>query len=222
MKVKAILAGSVLLMGCAETAVVGPGGEGPATVAEVVCEADGSTTILTPRVLAQPDGVHVHAVSHLDEWASLNGFGFDIENGETDFVVDIPPGVINEACWPYSLHETLEEPATQPIHVLDPEGSYVDDDVQCSGSIGSYTADFAEAPLDQGPVPLDEARARLEGLQEGDEVRHAGYPGQTDRSVIVIRDEEVVASFSFVTFGGGGWAIAGATICESSGISQGY
>ena len=67
-------------------------------------------------------------------------------------------------------------------------------------------------------MPLDVARAKITGLQADDEVVRAGYPEEGDAGVAVRRDGTVVASFSFVTFDGEDWAIAGATICESSGL----
>ena len=221
MNVTAMLLGSVLLAGCAESSV-GPEGQGTPSVAEVVCEADGSTTVLTPEVLAQTDGVHVHVVSDLDEPASVGGFGFDVEPGEKDWVSHAAPGSVDAACYAYSDHDTGEEPPAAPIEILDPEGFYVDGEIDCTGEMSSSISDFAETPMAVGPVPLQQARDRIQGLDEDDEVLHAGYPEQFDAKVIVRRNLEVVASFSFVTFDGEEWVVEGSTICESSGINQGY
>ena len=114
MKVISVIALSICLTGCAETAD-GLGGEGPATVAEVICEANGSTTVLTPEVVVQPDGVHVHLVSHLDEPAEMIDLGHDVEPGETRWVSHAPPGTIETACNPFSQHGSGEEPTTTPI-----------------------------------------------------------------------------------------------------------
>jgi hypothetical protein len=226
--VKAILAAvilSVVLVGCADAPPPVP--ERPANdsagapdVAEIVCEADGSTTVRTPQVVVQPDGVHVRILSRLDEPASINGFGFDVDHGERTHVAGIAPGVIRTACWPFSQHGTGEEPPTSPIEVLDPGGTFVSGELDCAGMASSMIADFMEAPLDAGPVPLDEARRRITGLQPEDALVHTGYPEDDDPGVAVRRDGEVVATFGFVTFDGERWSIAGATICESSGISH--
>jgi hypothetical protein len=49
-------------------------------VARIACEADGATSVLTPEVLAQQrDGVHLVVDSQLDEGASLNGLGLDVD-----------------------------------------------------------------------------------------------------------------------------------------------
>jgi hypothetical protein len=213
----------VLFVACADPPA--PGEEGPPNVpavvpdvAEIVCEADGSTTVRTPQVVVQPDGIHVHVVNRLDEPASVNGFGFDIDEGDTTHVTGRAPAVIQTACWPFSQHSG-EEPTTTPLEVLDPEGIYVDGEIECTGMASSMVADFSEAPIDDATIPLDAARAAIEGLEESDEVSYAGYPAQRG-PVIVVREERVVASFGFSTFDREHWVVASATICESSGLSS--
>jgi hypothetical protein len=225
--VKAILVAlilSVVLVGCADAPPPIP--ERPANdpagipdVAEIVCEADGSTTVRTPQVVVQPDGIHVRILSRLDEPASINGFGFDIEEGDMSHVTGRAPGVIQTACWPFSRHGG-EEPATTPLEVLDPQGIYVDGEIECTGMASSMVADFIEAPIDDATIPLDAARAAIEGPEDTDEVRYAGYPARRG-PVIVLREERVVASFGFSTFDREHWVVASATICESSGLSSG-
>jgi hypothetical protein len=190
-------------------------------VAEIVCEADGSTTVRTPEVVVQPDGIHVRVISRLDEPASVGELGRDVEPGETIFVSTRAPGRVDGACYPYSQHDSGQEPSSAWIEVLDPEDTFVNGEIECSGVASDMIADFAELPLDAGPVPLDVARARITGLRPDDQVVHTGYPEQDEAGVAVRRDGAVVASFSFVTFDGEDWAIAGATICESSEISHG-
>ncbi|HZB00528.1 MAG TPA: hypothetical protein VE800_00280 [Actinomycetota bacterium] len=223
--IRAAVIVSVVLVACADAPP--PVREGPASeptgvpdVAEIVCEADGSTTVRTPRVVVQSDGVHVRILSRLDEPASINGFGFDIDQGEKTHVAGVAPGVIRTACWPFSQHGSGEEPPTSPIEVLDPDGTFVSGELDCAGMASSMIVDFMEAPLEAGPVPLDEARQRITGLQPDDGVVHRGYPEDDDPGVAVRRDGEVVATFGFVTFDGERWSIAGATICESSGIGH--
>jgi hypothetical protein len=191
-------------------------------VAEIICEADGSTTILTPRVLVQPDGVHVHTVSHLDEPAEIIDLSHDVDPGETEWVSHTPPGTVETACNPFSQHDSGEAPPTVPVEILDPDGIYVTGEIQCSGTSSAGIGDFAEAPLDVGPVPLGEARAAIRGLDDDDQLLHAGYPKQRDASVIVRRHGQIVASFGFVTFDGQEWVIEGSQICTSSGLSYPY
>jgi hypothetical protein len=177
--------------------------------------------VRAPQVVLQPDGIHVHVVSRLDEPAQLIGLRRDVEPGETDYVSTSPPGRVGVSCYPYSQHESPEEPARMPLEVLDPEGIYVDGDIECTGTSWSSTADFAELPLEVGPVPLDVARATIEGLGPDDEVLYAGYPEHAQRAVIVRRGGAVVATFSFVTLDGDKWSVAGSQGCSSSGIAWG-
>jgi hypothetical protein len=188
-------------------------------VAEIVCEADGSTTVETPEVLVQADGIHVHVVNHLNEPASVGAFGLDAEPGETDFVSVAAPGSVDAACYPYSEHSGGEEPAAQPVSVLDPEGTYVGGELKCSGTSTGTINDFFRPSLEVGPVPLGDARAAIKGLQAGDELIRTGYPKQPHRGIVVSREGVLVASFSFVTFDGEEWLVEGSNICSSSGLS---
>ena len=219
----AAFAGSVLLMGCAES-VAGPEGEGTPDVVEVVCEADGSTTVLTPKVMVQRDGIHVHLVSHLDEPAEIIDLGNDVEPGETRWVSQAPPGMVETACNPFSQHGSSGAPPTTPVEILDPDGLYLDGELDCGflGGSWSMVGDFAEAPREGVVVPLDQATAAIRGLEDADEVRYSGYPASGDRQVVVVRDGAIVASFEFVTFDGKEWVAAGATGCSGTGIEAGH
>jgi hypothetical protein len=192
---------------------------GPAapTVARIVCEADGSTTILTPRVLVQRDGVHVRVLSHLDEPASINGWGSDVDPGNSTWTFGGAPSVVRTACWRFSDHDTLVEPATQPIEVLDPEGFFVVGDLECDGQSIGLVSDYFQEPDRAGPVPLDIARRKIRGLEAADEVRYTGYPQEADPAVIVIRAGQVIGSFSFARFDGQ-WDIPGGSYCDGVGI----
>ena len=197
--------------------------EGVPDVAELVCEADGSTTVRTPKVVVQPDGIHVLVVSRLDEPASVGLLGRDVEPGRTEFVSVRPPGRVNAACYPFSQHDSGEEPPTSSIEILDPEEVYENGEIECEGMSRIGVADFAELPRDDlGPVPLDIARAKIEGLEPSDEVSYAGYPDDEDRAVVVRRDGLIVARFDFVTMNGERWFAAGWEICDPSGLSSEY
>ncbi|HET9672166.1 MAG TPA: hypothetical protein VFQ40_04885, partial [Actinomycetota bacterium] len=177
------------------------------------------TTIRTPQVLVQPDGIHVHVVSHLHESASVLGLTNDVDPGETEYVSTASPGVIEVGCHPFSQHaEGGDDPAMVHLEALDPEGIYRDGEIQCSGMTSSSIGDFAEAPLEGLRVPIEAARPKIHGLEDDDEVFHVGYPEQADARVAVRRDGQVVATFSFVTFDGEEWVIEGSSICGSSGL----
>jgi hypothetical protein len=215
----AVAALCVLGAACANAS--GPGGSPEndvPTVAGIVCKADGSTRVRTPQVLVQPDGIHVRVVSHLDEPASVGELGRDVEPGETTFVSTRPPGEIDAACYPYSQHDDGTEPLKVPFQALDPDGSYVDGEIQCTGMMSGMIGDFFERPLEGVRVPIEAARAKIRGLDDDDQVVHVGYPEQPAPQVAVRRDGQVVATYSFVTFDGEGWVIGGSSICESSGL----
>ncbi|MGZ8619375.1 MAG: hypothetical protein ACXWYE_05690 [Actinomycetota bacterium] len=203
--------------GCADPAPAGQDASSAPALAVIECEADGSTTIGTPEVQAQPDGVHVRVVSHLDEPASINGWGFDVVTGTSRWTFGSRPGVVETACWPYSGHGK-EEPATQPIEILDPSGLFVDGELDCEGMWSSSVSDYASEPdADAPPIPLDEARSMVRGLLPGDQVRYAGYPQEPDQGVIVVRDGRVIASLRFARFGGR-WSSPGGSICVDDEI----
>lgn len=216
---------SLSLAGCANAP--GPGEGGPSNdvptgvpdVAEIVCEADGSTTVQTPQVAVQPDGIHVHVVSDLEEPAELIGLRRDVDAGRTIFVSTSAPGSLEIGCNPFSQHGPGgDEPTLVPMEVFDPEGLFVGGEVACSGTASSMIADFFEQPLDAGSVPLGVARESIRGLRPSDDVLHLGYPDQDGRQVAVRREGEIVATFDFVTFDGDEWQIASNHICSSSGL----
>jgi hypothetical protein len=206
-----------VFLGCADARSGVSPGDVP-TVAEVVCEADGSTRVKTPEVVVQADGVHVHLLSRLDEPAEIIGLGRDVDPGESDWVSVAPPGSVDVGCNPFSLHGTGEEPSTTPMELLDPEGLYVPGELQCTGMARYGIGDFAEPPLEGLRVPIEAARAKIHGLDDDDEVFHIGYPEQPDAAVAVRQNGQIVATFSFVTFDGREWVIEGSSVCASSGL----
>lgn len=211
-----------LLMACADAPGIGApssdGGVNLPSVAVVECLRDGSTEVRTPQVLVQPDGVHLRVVNHLDEAASLNGWGMDVDPGPSRHVSGVAPGTVETACWPFSDHGSGIEPSTHSIEILDPDSTFVDGEVQCAGQAMSWVADHFTAPDPQaGRVPLHVARSALRGLEDDDEIGYSGYPSAEDPSVIVVRDGEVVASLGFARFDGE-WSSPGGTICADTDI----
>ena len=184
-----------------------------------MCEADGSTTLASSEVLARSDGVHLRVESLLDEPASLNGFGLDVDPGVSTRVVGGAPGELEVACWPFSRHGG-KEPATTPLTVVDPTGTYVSAEVECGdGMASSMIGDLAGAPFDDGPPPLDEVHAAIHGLREDDVLAYAGYPDDPG-SVVVLRDGKVVASFGLVKMKqDSDWIAAGYTKCEEADLT---
>ena len=84
-------------------------------------------------------------MSHLDEPASINGWGFDVDSGTSRWTLGSRPGVVQTACWPFSDHGK-KEPATEPIEIVDPSGLFVDGELDCEGGVSmGWTADSASA-----------------------------------------------------------------------------
>lgn len=209
-----------VLATCANAPPSAPSAEPAAnvpTVATIVCEADGTITVETPVVVVQPDGVHVHVVSKVDEPASVDPFGRDVDPGETRFVSLQAPGQVDASCWPFSRHGSGREPPTSPIELLDPNGVFVDGEIRCDGQATSFVADYFQSQDDAGPVPLERARRMLRGLDPDDQVLYAGYPEAEHPGVIVVREGRVIGSFSFARFDGE-WGIPGGSYCFGVGI----
>jgi hypothetical protein len=215
-----LVIGLGIAAGCADAPVPAPRGdpETPAVV-RIVCEADGATTVGSETVLVQADGVHVRVESRLDEPASVDPFGRDVEPGVTRFVSSHPPGRVDVSCYPFSQNESGQDPPSTPLELLDPEGLYVDPKVDCSGEVGSYIADYAAPGPDHDiRIPLEEARAEIDGLQPSDELAYGGYPDAVPTPVLVVRGDEVIASIMFAAVGER-WTAPSGTFCGDSGIS---
>lgn len=224
----ALLVTTLLLAGCADAppATGSRKGRETPTVARIVCEADGTTSVPTPEVLAQRDGVHLVVDSRLDEPASLiGGFGFDVDPGVSEWTLQTGPGNQAVACWPFSDHGSGEEPDSVPLQVLDPDGLYVAPaELECSGDMQWATIlDFLDMTTGISDDPVDAVRRSIEGLQPGDGVslHRSGYPEadtEGQGSVIVNRDGRAVALFGVSMADDGQWLINGGQGCADSGV----
>src|SRR5262245_17290182 len=194
-----------------------PTGSSARSVAQVACEADGSTRLVTPEVQVRPDGFTLRVISDLNEPASINGLGTDVDPGVTESEATTPPGRLEVACWPFSEHGS-QEPPTQTLTISDPEGLYVSAELQCPPGEDERWSEILDFPDTQHGVytsPTEAASAHLRRLEPTDELRQAGYPEQQDAPVIVVRDGAVVASVSVRLAKDGRWYVAGASGCSS-------
>lgn len=196
-----------------------PTGSSATSTVRIVCEADGSTTLLTPEVQVRPDGFTLRVRSDLNEPASISGLGMDVDPGVTESVMKHPPGRLGVACWPYSEHESLQEPPTRTLTISDPEGLYVSAELECpAGDDGQWgeVLDYASPIRGSYASPIHAAAAHLDsGLRPSDELRKAGYPEQQSGPVIMVRDGDVVASVVVALANSGKWYVAGANGCSS-------
>ena len=189
---------------------------GAAMVGRIICEKDGTTRVATPDVLAQPDGVHVVIVNLLDESASMIGLGFDVDPGSSTWVVSERPGTIQEACWPFSEHPAGPPSSTTPMTVHDPEGMFVEGELQCNETDDGTALDIrllasVEGRKDVSITP-EEARPLIGGIRDDDIVQLPGYPDTVKQSVVVVRDGRRIAGVGFA-FVSGRWIQRGGHVC---------
>jgi hypothetical protein len=174
-----------------------------ADIAEVVCEADGAIRLLEPSVRVRPDGLHVRVEVSLDEPVHLDGPWLDepLQPGATDVVTVNPPGPLTLACWPVSqLESSSFEPERAELEILDPDGIYVSEELEClpGDDTAGWTTDWVPPGPDRDPpVTPAEARSVLEGLEPGDALAYAGYPERPGDQIAVERGDRTIAIMSF-------------------------
>lgn len=191
-------------------------------VARITCEADGTTSVATPEVIAQLDGVHLVVTNQLAEPASITGgfAGFDASPGVSDWILQIAPGDHGVACWPFSQHGTGDVPSAIPIEVLDPNGMYVPPtELECEGGQQwSSIYDYVDLSSGNATDPVDAVRDSVTNLGSNDvlTLARSGYP-EADReggaTVVLRRDDRVAVIFGLTQAHDGGWLIAGAEGC---------
>ncbi|MPZ68657.1 MAG: hypothetical protein GEU71_03920 [Actinobacteria bacterium] len=216
------LMGAVLVIaGCgSEPDPVTPIAEPVPDVFELTCTEDGSTKVAETEVTVQEDGFHVRMDNQTGEPVSMNGLGWDFSEGVSTETLPTPPGPLEIACWPYSEHESGEEPPTTDISVLDPDGVWVSPEVECgTGMQQSVIFDHFFASPGRKGDPVDLARDVLHNLKADDVLERAGYPGEEQRvTVRVQRGGKTVAGVSYDLAENGGYLLSGANICDATGI----
>lgn len=220
---RALTAILLIAGGCADGPSAGipsPPPDAP-DVARIVCEADGSTTLETPDVLVQRDGLHIRVVSHLEEPASVNGLGFDVDPGRSSWIAGTP-GVLPIACWPFSGHGG-PVPATVPLTVHDPQRWFVEGELQCTEDDDGSALDLHLFASDRGDedasITPEEARPLIRGLLPDDEVVVPGFPDTPHHSVVVIRDGRRIASVGFAQIDGR-WVQRGGQVCGGPSVTD--
>lgn len=217
----------IVLAACAD-ARPGEPREEPSPVPDVVrivCEADGSTSLSTPSVEVRPDGLHMVIENRLAEPASINGFGFDADPGESEWVHGTPPGDHRVACWPFSQHPGGEAPVTHALRVLDPEGLYVPaPELECEA--WSAHGDFVSPTTGGADDPVEAARVSLSGLEVRDQlaVWRSGYPeaqAEDQATVVVSREGRIIAVVGAFLADDGRWFAPNASGCVDSGLDFG-
>ena len=224
------LALAVALTGCAESAPTRTHAEptpfGPPSLAEIRCTRDGTFEVLTPRVAASSDGVHVHVRNETGEPVSIGGFGPDVEQADEIVVARTPPGEVDVSCWPYSKHGG-PEPETERVLIVDPRSYWVDPELECAptgatGTTGGSIYDYVSPAHGEKGQPVEIAHRRLNGLRQDDTLEPAGYPDAEYPLVRVLREGRVAAVMNFGPAGDGGWLVEGFSSCPEVGIHDNF
>jgi hypothetical protein len=213
----------VVVAGCGRA---GPAHDGPpppdreeAAVARIVCTQEG-TRVLTPRVEAQPDGVHFVIDNRLEadtgysaEFPEGGGMGENAPKGESEHVKSFPPGKVRIGC--YESREN-PEPDYGTLEVVEGESGYKSTELECPSGMAVGGEDGYYAPGAKGEKgnPVDMTRRRFsEEIEEGDVVEVAGYPeSRGERTVRVVREGRVVAVIEYLRESGG-WLGGGYSAC---------
>jgi hypothetical protein len=186
----------------------------------LTCAAADGQKVDSEFVRPQSDGVHVVVDNQRDydpgfafRFPTGGGGGDNAPPGRTTFVLDTGPGVLEVACYPKDQNE---EPQYMTAAVVDPEGLYTQQELECTGGAVSGSAGYVKEP-EGNPDASAAAREQLEfGLAEGDELRRAGYPDSKEPVFVVVRDERVVAATTLAR-GRSGWFADGYSACDDFG-----
>jgi hypothetical protein len=167
---------------------------------QIICDGTG-TTVLTPVVRPQRDGVHLQVQNTTGEDLSfiVGGDGDSAPAGSSELIWSLPPGTAKIGC--VALSAPGDTRPDGDVTVLDAEGIWVDPAVGGRGcpSVAVGSIDYVAGATGEQGDPVELARARLrDSLKEGDVVQAAGYPEEPERHVIVIRDGSTVADLRYV------------------------
>jgi hypothetical protein len=181
-----------------ETVVAEVGGPTPARVALVRCDGD-DTTLLTPVVQAQSDGVHVRVRNETEREIEL---GFDINGGAggggaevlppgtTTLVVPFSASTVGFAC----LDERASTSKYAIARIVDPENVARPPELECSSTRSEIL--HGEQTMDR----IRTARAVLVShgvFHAGDRVVSAVPIAGEFPVALLVRDDRAIASVSF-------------------------
>jgi hypothetical protein len=161
------------------------------------------TLVLTPKVAAHPDGVHIQMDNRLGKSAyyftepNNAAWNVPIPKGKSNQVAVLPPGTAKINC---SLPGDLEYKYAY-FEVVEGDSGYKSLDLECKpGATPSFAAS-ADVGGYTGSHPVEQARenfSRNLKLKEGDVVEEAGYPqGPDPKPVRVVRNGKVVATIDY-------------------------
>lgn len=191
-------------------------------VANVTCEG-ATITVDTSVVAAQPDGIHIGVTTigdttvafHVAEDTGPDSAVSSQGRGTSDPTGEI---VLTSAPGRYVLSCTAPQEGgigIMSLDVVDPNGSFVPDEPECSnGEAWGMSPAYAPGAAGDRGDPVEIARMRLTGLEDGDAVERAGYPQATGTAIVrVVRDGTVIAKAELFDDGQGGWLLSGLQGC---------
>ena len=165
------------------------------------------TRVLTPKVAAHPDGVHIQFDNRLGKgapyyYANPGGFGASIPKGKSNQEALLPPGTAKIRCSPLRYYE--EHFAS--FEVVEGDSGYRSPELECKpGAVprgGAVVASGADSKFELISYrdTVEEAREYYKkGLKEGDVLEKAGYPKATATdpfpTVRVVRNGKVIATY---------------------------
>lgn len=182
--------------------------EAPA-IGTITCEGT-TTTVETPEVAAQADGVHLSVENSGAEDLGIqfdtSGRGENAAVGTSNLLVPIAPGEERVRCFG-SDDDTGAPGGWATLTVTDPSGFYASAELDCAGGqVGSGISDYiAGATGDPDPAAAA-AEYFADQMGSGDEVVAAGYPEDPAERTFVLRSNGVaIGSVTYAPDGQDGW-----------------
>ena len=189
-------------------------GASPPPMSTEALNGDVLTRVRTPKVAAQPDGVHYQIDNRLSQAADYSLSNGDAgtteelgtaEKGISDHVSERPPGLAKIKCNPT---ENYDPAYTRYAHfeMVVGNSGYKSLELECkpgatpSFSVLTASGGGSEFDLVSYLDPVGQAREQWsKRLKEGDVVEAAGYPEAPDsgRPVRVVRNGKVVATIDY-------------------------
>jgi hypothetical protein len=211
---------TIALAACADRPEVTSEAPTP-NVATIVCDETG-TTVETPSVRPQLDGLHVviDNRTEVDPGFSVafdhGGLGDNAPQGTSKHVLDVPPGIVRIGC--YTGARGSGERDLQALEVVDADGVYRSTELTCESGSSTGVSDYVPGAKGETSDPVDLARATFEsaigGLEPDDVAERAGYPEWDEPIVRLVRAGEVVATIRYREADDGGWLQDTMSMCE--------
>jgi hypothetical protein len=174
------------------------------------------TRVLTPKVEAQPDGVHlqidnrigkapgyVFSVAKATNLESYESGGSLFRKGINNDVTDAPPGIAEIQCFTQPRRYDYNEKYAY-FEIVVGDSGYKSPELECRLGSEPMGAGGADIGGYTGSNPVAKARADFsEQLKESDVVEEAGYPQVPSPPVRVVRAGQVVARIDYSASGYG-------------------